>query len=678
MARRFAVWFAVVGCLLAGSAFGQTLKTFYNFGPNDGAFSYAGLIQASDGNFYGTQSEGGANGAGVIFRITLSGSEEVFYTFGSQTNDGSYSVAPLYQATNGFLYGTTQGGGANGTGTIFKISLSGTLTTLYSFPARESGGGEQPSGRLIQGADGNFYGTTYEGGSAGLGTVFKMTPGGTVTILHSLGSDSDGNDGELCDAGLVQASDGNFYGVAVDGGTLGNGDIFVVSSSGGYSIPFNFSDGSQPAGDLVEGQEGVLFGTTQTGGNTEGGTAFSFTTGGSYLFLHAFTDAVDGQSPEGALFVASNGTLYGTTSSGGANGGGTLFSMSTGGTVDTLAALNSSGATSPYTPDGAFIQANDGNLYTTTNAGGTDGNGAVLQLKFSSAIAGPVTLTASPASISLGQQFKLSYAVSNAFSMTAQQCFATSATGAGAWNGVQTGTLSGGVYAGSANITPTDVGTYTYALTCGGQESGFATVTVTSALPATTTVLTATPSAPSIGQTVTLKATVAKKTGSGTPTGTVKFYYGTDLLSTGTLNGSGVATFSASTTGLPAGTYMLTADYGGDSGDQASQGNLNLMLSKNTTAVALMISPNPIPANGTATLTAKVTRADGTGIATGTVTYYYDTLELGTANLNGSGVATLQKSVAGVPANTYPIHAVYAGDASDNASTSTPVNAMVQ
>jgi hypothetical protein len=172
---------------------------------------------------------------------------------------------------------------------------------------------------------------------------------------------------------------------------------------------------------------------------------------------------------------------------------------------------------------------------------------------------------------------------------------------------------------------------------------------------------------------------VTKKTGSGTPTGSVKFVDGSTTLDTVALNGSGVASFSASTAGLPAGSYVLMAEYSGDSADASSSGSLTTALSKNTTTTVVSITPNPIPANSTVTLKATVKRADATGYATGTVTFYTGTTALGAAvALNGSGVATLAASDAGIAAGTYPIHAVYNGDTADNDSTSASVNATVQ
>ena len=199
----------------------QTVTTLFSFDMTDGAGPYAALVQATNGDLYGTAASGGANGNhnyGTVFKITPSGALTTLYSFCSQTapdgecTDGANPYAALVQATNGDFYGTTVDGGANGEGgTIFKITPSGTLTTLYSF-CSQSGctDGVQPAG-LVQGANGDFYGTTGRGGVNGEGTVFTITPSGTLTTLYSFCSQGGGNctDGEL-PAGLVQATNGDF------------------------------------------------------------------------------------------------------------------------------------------------------------------------------------------------------------------------------------------------------------------------------------------------------------------------------------------------------------------------------------------------------------------------------------------------------------------------------------
>jgi len=191
----------------------------------DGAWPYAGLVQASDGNFYGTTTGGGANGAGTVFKVTPAGRLTTLYNFcyqGYPCSDGGDPYAGLIQATDGNFYGTTLGGGASGDGTVFKITPSGTLTTLYNFGGAD---GAVPYGGLIQATDGNFYGTTSGGGASGDGSVFKITPSGTLTTLHSF-ADSDGASPD----GLVQATDGNFYGTTYGGGAYGDGTVFRLVS----------------------------------------------------------------------------------------------------------------------------------------------------------------------------------------------------------------------------------------------------------------------------------------------------------------------------------------------------------------------------------------------------------------------------------------------------------------
>jgi uncharacterized repeat protein (TIGR03803 family) len=199
----------------------------------DGSHPYAGLIQATDGNFYGTTNRGGANDPydGTVFRITPAGKLTTIYNFCSLPNctDGLSPFAGLIQGTDGDLYGTTQGGGTNNNGTVFKITLGGALTTLYNFCSQPNcADGCSPNAGLVQATDGNFYGTTYWCGANYIyGTVFKMTPGGLLTTLHSFCSQSNCPDGANPWAGLVQATDGRLYGTTY-GGDFSLGTVFSL------------------------------------------------------------------------------------------------------------------------------------------------------------------------------------------------------------------------------------------------------------------------------------------------------------------------------------------------------------------------------------------------------------------------------------------------------------------
>ena len=218
-----------------------TLTTLYSFcsqsGCTDGSIPLAGLVQATDGDFYGT-TDGGAGtcpppGCGTVFKITPSGTLTTLHSFNG--TDGYAPDAGLVQATDGDFYGTTEYGGTNGEygGTVFKITPGGTLTTLYRFCSQtHCADGGDPSGGLVQAADGDLYGTTkYSGGGGGnfRGTIFKMTPSGTLTTLYSFCSQTNCADGTAPQAGLVQDTNGDLYGTTSSGGENNDGTVFRLS-----------------------------------------------------------------------------------------------------------------------------------------------------------------------------------------------------------------------------------------------------------------------------------------------------------------------------------------------------------------------------------------------------------------------------------------------------------------
>ncbi len=291
------------------------LTTIHRFGSSpDGMGPQSPLIQGKDGSFYGTTVEGGVNssacgepnpngGCGTVFKIALDGTLTTLYSFCSLTNcaDGvEPTQAPLVQGSDGIFYGTTPGGGTNKGGTVFKITSSGTLTTLYSFCAQSAcEDGEMPLAGLVQGSDGNFYGTTYCGGTStattpacgglGAGTVFKITPAGVLTTLYSFCVQSGCTDGEYPTAGLVLDRDGNFYGTTEWGGVYGGGPagnmggtIFRISPSGTLNTLYSFCaqsscmDGRYPVAPLVQGEDGNLYGIAFRGGTQDAGTVFRF------------------------------------------------------------------------------------------------------------------------------------------------------------------------------------------------------------------------------------------------------------------------------------------------------------------------------------------------------------------------------------------------------------------
>jgi uncharacterized repeat protein (TIGR03803 family) len=335
------------------------LTTVYNFVCTrnlcrNGALPNTGLLLGTDGNFYGLTENGGANrsNTGTVFEITPAGKLTTLHSFCALANcaDGEYPSS-LVQATNGNFYGTTSSGGTSTFGTVFELTRSGKLSTLYSF-CPGGNGGDCPDGRnptrLIQGSNGNFYGTTYEGGANGPagGTIFEITPAGTLTTLHSFCSEADCADGASPD-GLIQAANGNFYGVTYSGGALGCdgygcGTFFEMTPTGTLTSLYSFCAGVGCAigpGPVVQATDGRFYGTS-TGGKYGVGTAFGFSPTGSLTTLYNFCSQIncdDGRVPVTGLMQSTNGTLYGTTAAGGpspncplSDGCGTVFSISVG------------------------------------------------------------------------------------------------------------------------------------------------------------------------------------------------------------------------------------------------------------------------------------------------------------------------------------------------------------
>jgi uncharacterized repeat protein (TIGR03803 family) len=315
-----------------------TLTSLHTFDDTDGELPWAGLVQASDGNLYGTTEAGGEYFWGTVFKITTSGSLTSLHSFNGL--DGVFPYAGLVQASDGNLYGTTLTRGSYGDGTVFRITPSGVLTVLYNFAGPD---GANPIGTLVQGSDGSLYGTTQFGGTntgsdcsfayepPGCGTTFKITLDGTLTTLHSFNY----TDGAQPLAGLMQAADGNFYGTTYNGANGGSvycnygcGTLFKMTSSGTLTTlyKFSFRDGANPLAVLVQAADGNFYGTTQSGGGYSLGTVFEITPAGILTTLHNF-DGDDGQTPWAGLVEANDGNLYGTTEGGGIHGAGTVFRL---------------------------------------------------------------------------------------------------------------------------------------------------------------------------------------------------------------------------------------------------------------------------------------------------------------------------------------------------------------
>ena len=350
-------------------------------------------MQGSDGYFYGTTKNGGPNYYGTVFKISTNGAMSTLHYFNGE-NEGAFPVAGLVQGSDGNFYGTTfcPVVAGYGYGTVFRISPSGALTTLYSF----SGGndGAYPN-RLVQGSDGYFYGTSSGGDySYNYGTVFKINANGALTTMHSF---KDGNDGAYPEAMLVQGRDGYFYGTTAYGGSsigyTGAGTLFKISTNGALTSLYSFTggnDGSFPNG-LVQGSDGYFYGTTSDkGGTNSAGTVFKMSTNGTMATLYSFTDSAnDGGYPEAMLVQGSDGYFYGTTAYGGSSfgygGAGTVFEISTNGALTTLyefgEVTNANGVElDGANPFAALVQGSDGNFYGMTAYGGTNADGTVFKM----------------------------------------------------------------------------------------------------------------------------------------------------------------------------------------------------------------------------------------------------------------------------------------------------------
>ncbi len=320
-----------------------TLYTFCGVGDcTDGASPCGGLVQGADGDFYGVTNFGGRYASGTIFKITAQGELTTIYSFCSQYGcpDGAGPCGPLVEGLDGNFYGTTVTGGSLpcdvGCGTVFKVTPTGNLTTLYRFCTQSDCLDGATPNNLVLGTDGSFYGTTFIEGAycePSCGTVFEITADGNFSTLNSF----DGNDGFIVTFGLSQATDGNFYGTSALGGLYGDGNVFRVTPSGTISTvhSFQISDGFEPYAGIIQGSDGNLYGTTDEGGNYcneqfEGcGTIFEITPNGELKTLYAFTGGY-GYNPDNPLFQATNGVFYGSTVFGGSDGFGTVFSLSTG------------------------------------------------------------------------------------------------------------------------------------------------------------------------------------------------------------------------------------------------------------------------------------------------------------------------------------------------------------
>ena len=402
---RAAMALAVVLALAAlttQSAPAQTFTVLDDFNGTNGSDASSSLLQATNGNLYGTTAEGGGAGAGSVYQVTPGGTLTSIYSFclqgtpPSDCPDGYQPLAPLVQASNGDLYGTTLRGGANNEGTVFKITTGGMLTTVYSFCSLSGCvDGIQPQGPLFQASNGDLYGTTsFDGANSGWGTIFKMTLAGKLTTIVNFAYTPGGN---MPVAGLIEASNGDLYGMTPTGGGNGGctydcGTVFKITAAGKITYLHGFcslsgcADGGNPEGALVQASNGNFYGTTSVGGANGQGTVFEITPAGKLTTLYSFcseSGCADGSSPRSTLIQATDGNLYGTTEYGGneydgvvgycfaSYGCGTIFEITSAGKLTTLYSFCAqNGCTDGYFPPAGLTQDTNGIFYGTAPGGG--------------------------------------------------------------------------------------------------------------------------------------------------------------------------------------------------------------------------------------------------------------------------------------------------------------------
>jgi uncharacterized repeat protein (TIGR03803 family) len=625
--------------LCCGAAQAQSPETaIWNFagGQMDGGFPQAKLIFDSDGNLYGTTALGGnyytsdcgtPPGCGAVFELSppVGGGtawlETVLYNFCNvgYCADGMYPMAGLVRSSQGTLYGTTlQGGGGEAypaAGALFSLTpptgggATWTERVLYGFCLIQNplcGDGAYPYGDLVLDAQGNLYGTTSSGGAGDHGVVFEFDPTSGYTVLHSFCSQADCTDGGNPGAGLIFDAQGNLYGTTSAQGANGGGTVFELSPPSG------------------------------------GGTAWTYTV--LYSFC-ALANCADGQTPVAELIFDSSGNLYGTTEAGGTSGNGTVFELSPpsgGGSAWAESVLYSfcsqANCADGSAPKAGLILDAGGDLYGTTQQGGTAGEGTVFKVR-------PPSGGGS------------SWAETVLYNFCAE---ANCADGAGP--------LATLIFDAKGNLYGTTQQGGTTSAACGTTNCGV--VFELSPLPATDTSLALAPSTVSIGSSapVVMAAAVTPASGSGTPTGTVAFLNGGTQVGTGTLSGGGVQ-YDYDPSALAPGTYSITAFYSGDSSFGASVSAPQILtVTAQGTTTALASSANPSIFGQAVTFTATITPSAG---PTGTVAFTADGTTLSGCAAVTLSAGTAQCATSTLAVDSHTIVAAYSGDSTYPGSSGT-------
>jgi len=372
---------AGVGVVFKVDTSGNETVLYTFTGGADGAYPN-GVMRDSAGNLYGTTSNGGVWGAGVVFKVDTSGNEKVLYTFTGGA-DGGYSDAGVTRDSAGNLYGTTNGGGTAGLGVVFKVDTSDNETVLHTFMRGLDGDQPYLAGVILDSV-GNLYGATAFGGAGGTGVVYKLDTSAHETVLYNFPGAADGQ--YPYNAGVIFGSDCHLYGTTFYGGRNGHGVVYQLDGDGNEKVLYGFdlltgNGFGQPTGGVILDSAGNLYGTTFIGQADTGygyGVVYKVDAAGRSTVLHNFTGGADGSDPYGGVIRDSKGNLYGTTNGGGASGAGVVFKVDKSGNEAVLYSFT--GGTDGGYPLGGLIFDSFGNLYGTTNGGGSSGAGVVFEV----------------------------------------------------------------------------------------------------------------------------------------------------------------------------------------------------------------------------------------------------------------------------------------------------------
>ncbi len=362
---RFLAILTLVFAGLGTAAYAQTPTTIYNFGLVSGDIgvptAYGTAVQGRDGNIYGATGSGGPNAGGGVYKITPTGTESVVVAF---PRGLSYCNPGVTLGNDGNFYGTCVAGSVYNYGLLYKVTPAGTYTDLHDFSAANGDGG-QPNGPPVAASDGNLYGTTELGGANGNGAIYKVTPAGVVSILYSF---LGGADGHNPNASLIQGKDGNLYGTAANGGAGGSGTVFKITTKGKLTVlhAFDGTDGTQPNGALVQGTDGNFYGVTFQGGTNNDGVVYKVSASGKFTLIHNFDIPTDGSYAYAAMVQGTDGNFYGTTNYYGGDTD-TIYKVTLKGVYSVVYQFNGSSSTIGTSAANAMIQNTNGLLYGATS-----------------------------------------------------------------------------------------------------------------------------------------------------------------------------------------------------------------------------------------------------------------------------------------------------------------------